>query len=151
MPVAIDRLGPGTLTFGAGPNDFSMQVSRCVLVPDNQEEEATPTLGEPFPVAEVQTNWTLEGDAISDWAQADGFINWAFDNKNTEQAFEFVPNTGETIMWSGTCRIVAMEIGGDVQAQISTSFSFPVKGQPVRGAFTPLPFKATTSSTASKE
>ena len=137
MPVVIDRLGPGTLTFGSSPADFSLQVSRCVLTPDVDEDDVTPTLGEPEPVAAVTTTWTLEGDAISDWAETNGFVNYCFDNAGTEQAFEFVPNTGKSVKWSGTVQIRAMEIGGDVATQIVTGFSFPVKGQPTRGAHTP--------------
>ena len=137
MPVTIDRLGPGTLTFGASPNDFSMQVSRCVLIPDHSEEDGIATLGDPDPIAEVTTSWTLEGDAVSDWAQADGFVNWTFDNNLSEQPFEFVPNNAEAVKWTGTVQIRAMEIGGDVSSVITTAFSFPCKGTPVRGAHTP--------------
>lgn len=142
MSVVIDRLGPGTLTFGSSPTDVSLQVSRCALVPDVTEDDVTPTLGEPEPVAAVTTTWVLEGDAISDWAETNGFVNYCFDTAGTEQVFEFVPNTNKTISWTGTVQIRAMEIGGDVAAQIVTGFSFPVKGQPVRGAHTPTAAKA---------
>lgn len=139
MPVEIDRLGPGTITFGSGtPDDFSLQVSRCVIVPDVEEDDVTPTLGEPEPVPQITTTWTLEGDAISDWANESGFVNYCMDNAGTEQAFEFVPNTGKSVKYSGTVQIRAMEIGGDVSAQIVTGFSMPLKGQPTRAAHTPV-------------
>ena len=58
MPVVDTRVGPGTLTFGAAPLDFSCQVASAALVPDNAEDDVTPTLCDPKPVAPVTTTWT---------------------------------------------------------------------------------------------
>ena len=138
MPVTIDRLGPGTLTVGTGPMAFEMQVARCVLVPENTEDGIIPTLGDPFPAPEVTTTWSLEGDVVSDWGQEDGVINYCMDNANDLQDFVFVPNADTSnIQYSGTLRIVPLEIGGTVQEIIQTAFSFPLDGAPVRGTTTP--------------
>jgi hypothetical protein len=149
MAVIVDKLGPGTLTLGSAPSDFSLQVSRAALVPESEEEDATPTLGEPEPVPDITTTWTLEGDAISDWADETGFINYCFDNAGTEVPFEFVPNTGKAVQWTGTVQVRAMTVGGSVSEQIVESFSFPVKGQPVRSAYTPTA-KAATGAKVTK-
>ena len=101
MAVLIEKLGPGTLTLGSPGTGYEMQVSRCVLVPDNQEDDLIPTLGDPFPAPTYTTNWTLEGDVVSDWSEVDGFVNYCFDNGNALVDFEFVPRTDLTVKWTG--------------------------------------------------
>ena len=57
---------------------------------------------------------------------------------NDLQDFVFVPNADTSnIQYSGTLRIVPLEIGGTVQEIIQTAFSFPLDGAPVRGTTTP--------------
>lgn len=131
MPVTDSRLGPGTLTF-SGPHDFSAQVASCSLTPTVNETDGTPTLGTPDPASEVTFDWALTGTAISDWGNANGFVNHCMDNAGTSVTFTFTPSTADGIDYTGTCQIRPMEIGGDVASQSVVSFEFPVIGDVTR-------------------
>lgn len=129
MPVNDHRLGPGTLVFGTA-DDFSLQVSSCTLTPNVSETDGTPTLANTEPAADMDVTWTLAGNTISDWGDANGFILWAWDNSATEKAFSFIPSTSLGIEFSGTVQVRPIAIGGDVSAQSVVGFEFPVVGQP---------------------
>lgn len=142
MAVTINKLGPGTLKLGSGtPTEFGVQVSSCALVPAVREEDGIPTLGDPEPVATMDTTWTLKGEAVSDWAEANGLVAYCFDHAGTLVDFEFTPNTTLGVKFTGSCQVRALEIGGEVGAVLKAGFELPVKGQPVRGT-------ATTQSSA---
>ena len=133
MAVTINKLGPGTLKLGSGtPTEFGVQVSSCALVPAVREEDGIPTLGDPEPVATMDTTWTLKGEAVSDWAEANGLVAYCFDHAGTLVDFEFTPNTAKGAKWTGNVQVQAVEIGGKVSEQSIVSASFPVIGQPVR-------------------
>lgn len=137
MSVTIDKLGPGTLSFGTGtPKEFGVQVSSCALVPAVKEEDGIPTLGDPEPIATMNTTWTLKGEVVSDWAEATGVVAYCMDNAGTVVAFEFIPNTSKGVKFTGQAQIRALEIGGEVGAVLKAGFELPVKGQPVRGTAT---------------
>lgn len=128
MPKIDDRLGPGTLTFGAAPVDFSCQIAALALVPSPEEGEATATLCDPTPLAPVTTTWTMEGTVLQDFSDPNGFQKWAFDNDNTEQPFVFVPNTDNgPPTFTGTALVTAVQIGGEVTEQVTVDFSYGVK------------------------
>lgn len=139
MTVTDSRLGPGTLTLGAVPDDFTCQVTNCRLSPSAEEEDALPTLCEPERPASVTTSWALAGTVIQDWELDDGFVEFCRVNDTTEVPFVFVPNTTAGKQYSGTVQIRAVEIGGDVSAQLTTDFEFPLNGDPVRGDVVPQP------------
>lgn len=131
MPVTDSRLGPGTLTFDT-TNDFSVQVASCQLVPSVSETDGTPTLSVPEPSPEMAVTWNLQGDTISDWSDDTGFVNWAMDNSGTEVDFDFTPSTSAGVAYSGTVQVRPIPIGGDVAAQSSVKFDFPLVGNPTR-------------------
>jgi hypothetical protein len=140
MPTLTDsRLGPGTMSLGS--TDYGTQVSNVRLVPSNDTADGTPTLGIPTPPPLITTTWELQGEAIQDWENADGFVEYCRTNNNTTVAFSWVPNTGKGVTYSGQCTITAVEIGGDVASQLTTSFTFAVVGDVARaaGAGTPAP------------
>lgn len=140
------RLGPGTLTIGS--TDYGAQISNVRLVPSNDSTDGTPTLGDPTPAPILETSWELSGTAIQDWeATADsGFVEYCRANNNTVVAFEWVPNSGLTAKYTGTCQIQAVEIGGDVATQITTDFTFPVVGAITRDTYTPTVMSARTTT-----
>lgn len=149
MSIIADRLGPGTLTFGQTPGDFSMQVTSCQLTPDTAEDDVTPTLGDPEPVPGITTTWTLEGEAVQDWAESNGFVAYCMDNSGSTVAFEFIPNSAKSVKFTGQVQIRAVALGGAVAENLTTSFAFPCKGSPVRGAHTPTA-AARTAAQSSK-
>ena len=126
MALIDSRLGPGTLSLGS--TDYGTQVSNVRLVPNNDTQDGTATLGIPEPAPLISTTWALEGDAIQDWEDAAGFVEYCRTNNNTTVAFEWVPNTAKAVTYSGQCTITAVEIGGAVSEQLSTSFTFQVVG-----------------------
>jgi hypothetical protein len=140
MPVTSSRLGPGVLSLGTEPVVFSCQVTNCRLVPSANEEDALPTLCEPDRPASVTFDWSLAGTVIQDWELSDteGFVEYCRAHAGQEVPFEFVPNSTLTVKYTGTCQIRPVEIGGDVAAQTTTDFEFPLNGDPVRGVYSPV-------------
>lgn len=137
MPPTDSRLGPGTLTIGE-LTETGCQMSNVRLTPEHSEEEGVPVLCDPDPVPTFKTKWTLNGTAIQDFelAAATGFQEYCRASNGLEKPFTWVPNTnygGATkVQYSGTVQIRAVEIGGEIGKQITTEFSMPVKGDPVR-------------------
>lgn len=130
MPLVDSRLGPGTITFGAV--DYSYQAANVRLVPSVDETDGTKTLAEPAPPPLAAITWALEGTVIQDFDAAAGFVNWAFDNSLTEVAFVFTPTTPAGVSWAGTVQVRPVEMGGDAGVQVTTDFSMPCVGVPVR-------------------
>jgi len=133
------RQGPGTLTLGT-LTGAGTQMSNVRLVPEAEEEDGTPTLGEPQPAPLLTTSWSLQGTAIQDWELAadTGFVEFARTNDGLEVAFTWIPNTDIGVEYAGTCQVRAVEIGGDVAAQTTTDFEFPVVGDITRTDAVPL-------------
>jgi len=124
------RLGPGTLKLGT--LEFGHQASAVRLTPDVSSEDGTPTLHVPDPAPESTIGWALNIDAIQDFDNPAGLVNYLMDNALDEVAFEWTPLTASATVFSGTVQIVPMEIGGDVAVQVVTSVELPVVGEPTR-------------------
>jgi hypothetical protein len=130
MPLTDSRLGPGTITFGAV--DYSYQAANVKLVPSIDETDGTKTLATPNPPPLAEVSWALEGTMIQDFEAAAGFVNWCMDHSLEEVPFEFTPATAPGTTWAGTVQVRPVEIGGDAGVQITTDFSMPCVGVPVR-------------------
>jgi plastocyanin len=102
------------------------------LVPEQDEEDGTPTLCDPKPAPQVTESWTLQGTAVQDWENDAGFVEFCRLNSGLTVAFEWVPNTTHAVTFSGSCQVRAVEIGGDVGVQNTTDFEFPVVGELLR-------------------
>ena len=131
MPFADARLGPGTLTFET-TNDFSTQAAAVRLTPSVESEDGTPTLAEPEPAPLATVSWALNVDAIQDFTEAAGFVNYLMDNALAEVPFEWTPLTPDGTKYAGTVQIVPIEVGGDVAVQVVTSVELPLIGEPTR-------------------
>jgi len=133
MPLTDSRQGPGTLTFGTTtPKDFSAQSAAVKLTPSVDSTDGTPTLEVPDPAPLSTISWALNVDAIQDFDDAAGFVNFLMDNALSEQPFSWTPNTAGGTEYSGTVQIVPIEIGGDVGVQVVTSVELPLVGEPTR-------------------
>jgi hypothetical protein len=150
MPTPTDsRLGTGTLTLGT--TDFGVQIANVLLRPSHAKTDGTPTLGNPTPSPDVETTWALVGNAIQDWQDDAGIIEYLRANNNTTVAFSWTPNATHGVVYSGTCKVYAVEIGGDVAKQNTSAFEFDVVGTPSRAATgavpsAPLNLQATAES-----
>lgn len=129
-PPIDSRLGPGTLTLGAV--EYGAQIANIMLEPSTDEEDGTPTLHEPDPLPEVSESWTLSGEAIQDFEEAAGFVNYCMDNALTVVPFVWTPNTDAETSFAGDVLITSVPIGGDVSTQNRSSFEWPVQGAPTR-------------------
>lgn len=130
MPLTDSRLGPGTITFGLV--DYSYQASNVRLTPTIDETDGTKTLAEPKPAPLAEVSWALAGTVIQDFADAEGFVNWAMDNALSEVPFVFTPATAPGVAYSGTVQVRPVEIGGDAGVQVTTDFEMPVIGEVTR-------------------
>ena len=127
MTAPVDsRLGPGTLLLGTLA--IAPQASNVRLVPTHTSTDGTPTLGDPTPVAEVVTTWALQGTAVQDWSDPLGFVEFCRDSNNTVVTFAWVPSTADGVTFSGSCKVQAVEFGGDVAVQTTSDWEFAVVG-----------------------
>jgi hypothetical protein len=130
-PEAFDsRLGPGTLTLGG--TEYGYQASAVRLTPDVSSADGTPTLAVPDPAPESSVSWKLNIDAIQDFENPTGLVNYLMDNALSVVAFEWTPLTADGTKYAGDVQIVPMEVGGDVAVQVVTSVELPVVGEPTR-------------------
>ena len=135
MPFQDSRLGVGTLKLGPispPASEFGFQTAAVRLTPSVDSEDGTPTLAVPTPAPLSTISWALNVDAIQDFENAAGFVNYLMDNKLAEHFFEWVPKTTDGTKYSGKVQIIPIEIGGDVAVQIVTSVELPVVGVPTR-------------------
>lgn len=136
MPFADARLGPGTLKLGPAPgpptHEFNTQTAAVRLTPSVDSEDGTPTLATPTPAPLSTISWALNIDAIQDFTEAAGLVNYLMDNKLAQNLFEWVPLTSDGTKYSGTVQIIPIEIGGDVAVQVVTSVELPLIGAPTR-------------------
>lgn len=146
-PAFFDsRLGPGTLMLGT--TEFGHQASAVRLTPDVTSEDGTPTLAAPDPPPESTVGWALNIDAIQDFENPTGLVNYLMDNALSEVAFTWTPIDAGTA-YAGTVQIVPMEVGGDVAVQVVTSVELPVVGEPTRTD--PVGTAASSSSRSTKK
>jgi hypothetical protein len=142
MPFTDSRLGPGTLTLGTpGPGtEYGFQVAALALTPAVNETTGTPTLAVPAPAPEMQTDYTLDGDAINDFGAVTGLQRYCYDHDSETVDFVWTPNTDETppAVLTGQVQLRAFPMGGKVGEQLVTSFSWPTVDKPVWSGGAPL-------------
>lgn len=141
MPIGSYKMGPGTLTIGAGGTllDASCQVTNCRVEPAENvtSTDAIPVLcGEELPAEEsADYSFRLKGTLVQDLAAA-GVCDFTWQHKGEELAFEFVPNTVAARAVTGTVRVAPITIGGDVSktARPTSDIDWAVIGEPDFGA-----------------
>jgi hypothetical protein len=131
MAFKDSRLGPGTLKLDT-THEFNTQAAAVRLTPSVDSEDGTPTLAVPDPAPLSKVSWALNIDAIQDFEEATGLVNYLMDNALDEVPFEWVPLTSDGTAYAGTVQILPMEIGGDVAVQVVTSVELPLVGEPTR-------------------
>jgi hypothetical protein len=137
MAIQSYKMGPGSLTFNAGAQVASAQVTKCSVEAEESVKttDAIPVLsGEELPEQEsASLSWKLSGTVIQD-IQAAGLVSFSWDNAGEEVTFVFVPNTVEDRQVSGTVRIVPLALGGDVDVRNTSDFTWKIIGTPVLAA-----------------
>jgi hypothetical protein len=139
MPINTTKLGPGTLTLGAGALEVNAQLTSC-KVNASESVESTDDIkvlsGEVLDGDESASYaFTLEGNFLQDLGAVSSVVAWSWDNMGTEQPFTFTPNTAAGVDVSGTLTPVPLTIGGDeVDAgPMASDFTWRIKGTPDMG------------------
>lgn len=133
MAITDSRVRNGVLSLGDTPIQFECQATNVRIVADHTQEDGIETLCGDMSEPSLETTYTLAITAIQDFDDPAGFVNYCFDETGTAVAFEWAPGpilTSPT--FSGICQIRAVEIGGDVAAQLTTDAEFPIIGKPTR-------------------
>lgn len=140
MPINSRKLGPGSLTLGAGAMAVESQLSKCRL---NAAESVTAS-GEKLKALSGETKdgttetadytFTLEGTFWQDDPGVSSVVDWSWTNMGTEQPFVFVPNTEGGREVSGILTPVPLSIGGDdvEETDMASDFTWRIKGTPTR-------------------
>lgn len=129
MPITDSRLKGGTLTLGA--TSFAKQMTSVALTPSTEEDgEPVETLDGSEISAEEKTTWSLDLGAIQDFDDAAGFIAYTWTNAGDEVTFTWEPNSVDAPSYGGTVKVRPVAVGGDVNARLTTTASFPLVGDP---------------------
>lgn len=119
----------GTLTLDAQP--FGKQMTSVSLEPsEDTEGEAVETLSGATVEPDEVTSWVLNLGAIQDFDDPAGFVAFAMANKGELVPFSWQPNATGAPTYTGTVRVRAVTIGGDVATRLSTTKAWPVIGEP---------------------
>lgn len=127
------KMGPGTLTLGAGPLQVAGQITNCRVESSENVStgddlnflDGTTELGD----EDATYRFTLAGTLAQDISAA-GVVDWSWTNKGTEQPFTFVPSTAVGRQVQGTLTPVPLTIGGEVKSKPTSDFTWRIKGTP---------------------
>lgn len=133
MTVQRSKVKEGALHLDAGatPLDLSCQPTNIRLSPSTDTGDEVETLCGDILPGEAKTTWVLNGTSVQDFNDPAGFLNFAFDHDGEEIGFTWQPNA-DGPLFTGTVRVAAMEIGGDVNAQLTSDFAWSMGGKPER-------------------
>lgn len=136
--MAITRMGPGTITVGATPLDFSAEVRSVTIAHeyDEQSEAVTYLDGSGSPASLARAD-SVTFEADNDLS-AQGIYSYCESNDLTEQPFTYTPSTADAASWAGTVQVrLPEEIGADAYGNpIASSTTWSAVG---KFAFTPIP------------
>lgn len=140
MPATVTSLGPGTVTVGSSPLDFSCEVVGAKITHTYEEASAQTRrlCGDTVAAAESRTDG-FTADVENDLTAA-GLYKYLQDNDLTAQPFSFVPNStvGSSVPaeWTGT---VVVKLPSDIGAD---EFGAPIASSIQWTAVGPLAFTA---------
>ena len=126
-----NALGPGTLTLGATGTtyQFAAHTTATTLTPSYSDGDVLDLLDGSQEREQDEETWTLDG-TIRQQLEVDAIEDWCLEHAGEEVPFEFTPVNSVSKSYTGTCRIRAVNIGGDVKTKNTSDFSFPVLGKP---------------------
>jgi hypothetical protein len=142
VTVHSSKLGPGSLIFGADPDnsDWSCQLSACKVVPDKDQDDPVIMLCGDTKAGATTYTATLEGTLDQDLDQAAGVVYWTWLHKGEQFPVVFIPNDTSINSVSGTVTVDPVQIGGDEGGKDMTSdFTFDFVGFPTLAAVPVVP------------
>lgn len=137
MTIEAFRVGPGLLTFGAGPLNASSQAIKCAVeweetVPSTETvdylsgEQRTSTATPSYAAKLVAT---FQQDELS----ASGLIAYTWTNKGDDVPVVFEPNSALERRITGTITVVPINVGGDAGKENTSDVTMRFVGDPVLG------------------
>jgi hypothetical protein len=64
-------------------------------------------------------------------------VDYSWINKGLEVPFSFTPDkTKPTTKWTGTLRVIPLNVGGDVPTRPTSDFDYPIIGTPTKAITT---------------
>lgn len=143
----MPKLGPGTVTFGAGTaKEFSAEVTGVSVEHSYDETERKATLADTSKPAPVKSRGAdaLSIDFLNDLTSS-GYYAYAYANDLTESPFVFIPSTASGAKWEGTVTVTLPDSigagtwGDDIESSVTLTgspFDFTPEGAaaPIKGA-----------------
>lgn len=132
MTVNRTKTGPGKFVVGdtGDLTTFDSQVLSITLEPEVDTGDSKTVLSGEVVAGDRTETFRLTGTLLSDFGATDSLVEYCFTNRGTEQPFKFTPSTASGKEITGTLRIEAVAIGGDVGETAEPDFDFEVIGIP---------------------
>ncbi|MGO3662423.1 hypothetical protein [Microbacterium gubbeenense] len=129
-----NALGPGTLTLGAvgDMRQFAAHTTATSLVPSYSDGDVLNLLDGSTETEVDEETWALEGTFRQE-LETDAIEDWCLTHAGEEMTFTFTPVDSVSKSYTGTVKIRAVNIGGDVKTKNTSDFSFPLNGRPTIG------------------
>jgi hypothetical protein len=130
MAASVTPLGPGTVTIGSTPLDFSCEVIGAKVTHEYEEttESRTRLCGDAVPAVTSRADgFTAE---LENDLSAAGLYAYLQTHDMESAPFVFTPNTSDGASWTGTVVLrLPSEIGADeFGAPIASSIEWPAVG-----------------------
>lgn len=129
MPITESRLKSGVLTIDA--QAFATQATNVRLVPrtDDQGDTLEVLSGDTI-TPDDTTTWSLVITAVQDFDDPAGFVNFAMTNAGDVVPYTWSPSGAAGVSYTGNVRVRPVEIGGDVNARLTTDAEWPCQEAP---------------------
>jgi hypothetical protein len=122
------------ITFSLGATNFECQVKTWKMT------NKTPTGAQMYTFCssgvfreQTTADWELDITFFSDWTSG-GISDFLYTNDQTDALFQLDHHpdiTGEHVRWSGTCRVVAPDVGGAYGDTEESTVTLGIFGVPV--------------------
>lgn len=139
--ITTTKFGPGTMTIGTAPTDFSCEVLGGTVNHEYEDvSDSRTTLCGDIVAGQVVRNDGVTFQLVNDLTTA-GLYAFLQTNDLTDQAIEFTPFTGGA-SWDGTVQvrlpdsIGADEFGADLESEVTWPAVGPLTFTPATGAAT---------------
>lgn len=138
MPANVTKFGPGTITVGTTPVDFSAQLINGLIEWDkDKDDDVTVLSGDVVAGASTYTA-TLSGTLFQDLV-ATGILEYSWTHKGEQVPFEFTPNTANGTAVAGDLVIDPIPFGSDeAKANMQGDFTWNLVGEPTLTIGTPV-------------
>ena len=152
MTITDSRVYHGKLVLGGTApgvdgTDFSCQPSNVMVTASaSTSGDDLETLCGDTILAETSLAWELDFTAIQDWEDPQGLIKYSWDNALSTVPFQWIPNDTKSVEITGTVQVQPLDLGGDVNARLTSDAAWPIAGTPIWGTHTPA--VAATGATA---